>query len=62
MARFNLNSYSGKSLPVIGDIISPQELVDTFTKVTEKKAEYASAYTREEFINHFPELSSNDGL
>lgn len=58
----NPDKYSGKSLPVVGDIISPQEIVETFTKVTGKKAEYASAYSRAEMLNHFPEFSSNDGL
>jgi len=56
------DKYSGKSLPVIGDIISPQEIVETFIKVTGKKAEYSSAYTREEMLNHFPEFSSNEDL
>ena len=54
--------YSGKSLPVIGDIISPQEMVDTFIKVTGKKAVHSSAFTQQEFLNHFPEFSSNETL
>lgn len=58
----NPDKYSSKSLPVIGDIISPQEMVETFTKVTGKKAEYSSAYSREEMLNHFPEFSSNEDL
>jgi len=58
----NPDHYSGKSLPVIGDIISPQEMVDTFIKVTGKKAVYSSAFTKEEFLNHFPEFSSNETL
>jgi len=58
----NPGQYSGKSLPVIGDIISPQEMVDTFMNVTGKKAEYSSAYTRAEMLHHFPEFSSNETL
>lgn len=58
----NPDKYSGKSLPVIGDIISPQEMVDTFSKVTGKKAEYSSAYTRAEMLKHFPEFNSNEDL
>ncbi|MBO9205515.1 MULTISPECIES: NmrA/HSCARG family protein [Niastella] len=54
--------YAGKSLPVIGDIISPQEMVDTFIQVTGKKAEYSSAFTRPELLHHFPEFSSNEIL
>ncbi|KKO89246.1 NmrA family protein [Sphingobacterium sp. Ag1] len=54
--------YSGRSLPVLGDIISPQEMVETFTKVTGKKAEYSSAYSREEILEHFPELRANEDL
>ncbi|WP_431291694.1 NmrA/HSCARG family protein [Pedobacter sp. P26] len=58
----NPDKYSGKSLPVIGDIISPQEMVDTFTKVTGIKAEYRSAYKRQEMLQYFPEFASNDVL
>jgi uncharacterized protein YbjT (DUF2867 family) len=54
--------YAGKSLPVIGDMISPQEMVDTFTRVTGKKAEYSSAFTREELLYHFPQFSPNEML
>ena len=56
----NPGQYAGKSLPVIGDIISPQEMVDTFIKVTGKKAEYSSAFTREGLLHHFPEFGSNE--
>lgn len=58
----NPDQYAGKSLPVIGDIISPQEMVDTFTKVTGIKAEYSSAYKRQEMLQHFPEFASNEIL
>lgn len=58
----NPGRYAGKSLPVIGDIISPQEMVDTFTRVTGKKAIYSSAFSPEELISHFPEFGSNETL
>jgi len=58
----NRTKYAGKSLPVIGDIISPQEMVDTFVQVTGKKAVYHSAFTRENLLHHFPAFSSNDLL
>lgn len=54
--------YAGKSLPVIGDMISPQEMVDAFVRVTGKKAVYSSAYTRDDFLRHFPDFSSNELL
>lgn len=54
--------YAGKSLPVIGDIISPQEMIDTFVRVTGKKAVYSSAFTREQMLHHFPEFSANELL
>lgn len=54
--------YAGKSLPVIGDMISPQEMVDTFVRVTGKKAVYSSAFTRESMLHHFPEFSANELL
>lgn len=51
--------YAGQTLPVIGDILSPQEMVETFTKVTGRKAAYSPAYTRENFLGHFPEYATN---
>lgn len=54
--------YAGKSLPVIGDVISPSELVDTFVRVTGRKAVYSSAYTREDFLSHFPAFAVNELL
>jgi len=54
--------YAGQSLPVIGDMISPQEMVDTFVKVTGKKAVYRSAFKREEFLEQFHDLRGNDAL
>ena len=56
------DEYAGKSLPVIGDIISAGEMIDTFIRVTGKKAVYSAAFTREEFLRHFPEFGSNELL
>ncbi|SDL49088.1 Uncharacterized conserved protein YbjT, contains NAD(P)-binding and DUF2867 domains [Pedobacter steynii] len=58
----NPGQYAGKSLPVIGDVISPQEMVDTFVRVTGKKARYSSAFTREDMLRHFPEIGANELL
>jgi nucleoside-diphosphate-sugar epimerase len=58
----NRDQYAGQSLPVIGDIISPGEMVETFSRVTGKKAEYSSAYTREELLHHFPAFGANEGF
>jgi uncharacterized protein YbjT (DUF2867 family) len=58
----NPGTYAGKSLPVIGDMISPQEMVDTFVRVTGKKAVYSSAFTRENLLYYFPGFSSNELL
>lgn len=54
--------YAGKSMPVIGDIITPDEIVTTFTRVTGRKAAYSSAYTREELLHHFPDFAANETL
>lgn len=54
--------YAGKSLPVIGDIISPREMVDTFVRVTGRKAAYSSAFSSEELLRHFPEFGANETL
>jgi uncharacterized protein YbjT (DUF2867 family) len=56
----NPGKYAGKSLPVIGDIISPNEMVETFSRVTGKKAAYSSAFTREELLHHFPAFGANE--
>ncbi|MFC6100008.1 NmrA/HSCARG family protein [Olivibacter domesticus] len=58
----NPGKYAGRSLPVIGDMISPQEMVDTFIRVTGKKAVYSSAFTQENLLHHFPEFHSNEML
>lgn len=58
----NPDQYAGKSLPVVGDIISPQEMVSAFVRITGKKAVYSSAFTKEEMLEHFPEFASNEDL
>lgn len=56
----NPKQYAGKSMPVLGDVISPNEMVETFQRVTGKKARYSSAYTCEELLSHFPTFGAND--
>ncbi|WP_208644944.1 NmrA/HSCARG family protein [Mucilaginibacter kameinonensis] len=58
----NPDIYSGKALPVVGDMISPREMIDTFTRVTGKRAVYSVAYTRENFLRYFPAFGSNNLL
>jgi uncharacterized protein YbjT (DUF2867 family) len=53
----NFAKYAGQTLPVIGDIVSPGEMVETFTRVTGKKAAYASAFRREELLKYFPSFA-----
>ncbi|WBY09087.1 NmrA/HSCARG family protein [Sphingomonas sp. 7/4-4] len=52
--------YAGKSMPIVGDILSPREMVATFTRVTGRKAAYSSAYTREGLLHHFPDFAANE--
>jgi uncharacterized protein YbjT (DUF2867 family) len=54
--------YNGKTLPIVGDVISPREIVETFRRVTGLKAEYRNAFTREGLLQHFPELAANELL
>lgn len=54
--------YAGKTLPVIGDLISPQDIVETFGRVTGKKVVYSSAFRRDELLGHFPAFAANDDL
>jgi uncharacterized protein YbjT (DUF2867 family) len=58
----NPTPYAGKCLPVVGDIISPNEMVETFQRVTGKKAAYRSAYRRDEFVRYFPAFGANELL
>jgi hypothetical protein len=58
----NRDKYSGHSMPVVGDIISPSEMVETFKRVTGKKATYSSAFTREELLHHFPAFGAKEGF
>jgi len=58
----NRDRYAGHSMPVVGDIISPNEMVETFKRVTGKKAAYSSAFTREELLHHFPAFGANEGF
>jgi uncharacterized protein YbjT (DUF2867 family) len=58
----NPAQYAGQSLPIIGDIISPSEMVETFTRVTGTKAAYRSAFTRAQMLQHFPQFGANEDL
>ena len=52
-------TYAGASLPVVGDVISPAEMVETFSRVTGRKAEYRDASSREGLLSFFPVLGEN---
>ncbi len=54
--------YAGQTLPVIGEFISAQDMVDTFVRVTGQRARYASAYSREDLLRHFPSFAANEHL
>jgi uncharacterized protein YbjT (DUF2867 family) len=54
--------YAGKTLPVIGEFISAQEMVNTFARVTGQRARYASAYSREDLLRHFPGFAADEHL
>lgn len=58
----NRERYAGQTLPVIGEFLSPREIVETFSRVTGKKAVYRSAFTRDELLHHFPAFTGNDGV
>lgn len=58
----NPELYNGKTLPVVGDIISPREMVETFQRVTGVKAEYRDAFTKHGLLQYFPEFAANQLL
>ncbi|AZZ55429.1 NmrA/HSCARG family protein [Rathayibacter iranicus] len=55
----NPDTYRGACLPVVGEVTSPGEMVETFSRVTGLKAEYRNAYSREGLLTYFPELGEN---
>lgn len=55
----NPDTYLGASLPVVGEVISPGEMVEAFSRVTGLRAEYRNAYSREGLLTYFPELGEN---
>ncbi len=58
----NPGLYNGKTLPLVGDIISPREMVETFQRVTGIEAEYRNAYSREGLLHYFPDFAANEPL
>jgi uncharacterized protein YbjT (DUF2867 family) len=52
-------NYAGSRLPVIGEILSAQEIVDSFVRVTGRPARYVSAYACEDLLHHFPAFAAN---
>lgn len=54
--------YAGRTLPIVGDVISPREMVETFQQVTGIKAEYRNAFTRDGLLENFPAFASNELL
>jgi uncharacterized protein YbjT (DUF2867 family) len=54
--------YAGQSLPVIGEILSAQDMVNTFVRVTGQRAHYASAYGRADLLRHFPSFGADEHL
>lgn len=56
----NPELYKHKTLPIVGDVISPREMIETFRRVTGLKAEYRNAYTRGGLLQYFPEFASNE--
>ena len=54
--------YAGQTLPVIGEFLSAQDMVDTFVRVTGQRARYASAHSREDLLRHFPNFAADEHL
>ena len=63
MAHFdNPESCSGRTLPVIGEVLTARELVETFVRVSGVRAHYTSAYTREDLLKNFPAFGADEWL
>jgi uncharacterized protein YbjT (DUF2867 family) len=53
------DAYGGASLPIVGEVVSPAEMVETFSRVTGLPAEYRDATSREGLLQHVPALGEN---
>jgi uncharacterized protein YbjT (DUF2867 family) len=58
----NPDLYADQTLPVIGEVLTARQIVATFVRVTGRRAHYASAYTREELLTHFPAFGADEWL
>lgn len=56
----NPTLYAGRTLPIVGDMITPGEIVETFQRVTGIKAEYRNAFTRDGLLQNFPAFAGNE--
>lgn len=54
------DTFKGKTLPIVGEMISPREMVETFQRVTGIKTEYRSAFKRDELLRYYPAFGAND--
>jgi uncharacterized protein YbjT (DUF2867 family) len=54
--------YAGASLPVIGEILSGDDMAATFERVTGIRTVYEPAYTRESLVRTFPAIGANEHL
>jgi hypothetical protein len=55
-------AYDGRTLPVIGEVLTAREIVDTFVRVTGRRAHYTSAYAREDLLRNFPAFGADEWL
>lgn len=58
----NPDVYEGATVPIVGDILSPREMVETFQRVTGIQAEYRNAFSREGLLHYFPDFAANELL
>ena len=54
--------YAGSSLPIIGEILSGEEMAATFERVTGIRTVYEPTYTPEALVSAFPAIGSNEHL
>lgn len=55
-------AYSGQTLPVVGEVLTARQLVDTFVRVTGRPARYVSAYRRDELLQRFPAFAGDPDM
>jgi len=55
----NYQAYAGRTLPVIGQSLTPRQIIEVFNRVTGRNAVYRSAFSEDALRHYFPAFAEN---